>query len=103
MKNEKINFKEQGLLFKILYIISAIIPLLSIIMLIVTGRIPYIYVTAIFIIIFNIMNFVMLVRKNNEIKKFFAFLFYLLANPPHKAPIISIPIMNFTLDNTTSR
>ncbi len=69
MKNEKINFKEQGLLFKILYIISAIIPILSIVMLIATGFTPYIYVTAIFIVIFNIMNFVMLVRKNNENKK----------------------------------
>lgn len=68
MKNEKISFKEQGLLFKILYIISAIVPILSIVLLIVTGYTPYIYVTAIFIIIFNIMNFVMLVRKNNEIK-----------------------------------
>ena len=56
MKNEKINFKEQGLLFKILYIISAIIPILSIVMLIATGFTPYIYVTAIFIVIFNIMN-----------------------------------------------
>lgn len=69
MKNEKINFKEQGLLFKILYIISVIIPILSIVMLIATGFTPYIYVTAIFIVIFNIMNFVMLVRKNNENKK----------------------------------
>lgn len=68
MKNEKINFKEQGLLFKILYIISAIIPILSIVMLIATGFTPYIYVTAIFIVIFNIMNFVMLVRKIMKIK-----------------------------------